>query len=473
MRDEQPFQRLSVVVNHSQKPGTLPLVLPSQRTVFDFASCGVWCLTMNREEALELLRGGKKGIAEWNRRQKTSLTWIPDLDSGPDLSKAAQFRAIASSKGWIPDLRGADLRGTTLKGADLRAASLWAAKLAGAKLGKTDLSVADLRDAHLRAADLSEAKLRGADLSRAHLSTTNLSGADLNTAKLIEADLREAKLIEADLSGADLRDAHLGAADLRGAKLIQANLTGAHLRETKLIDADLAGATMCSTVLGNIDISNHNELFSIVHRAASTVGVDTLKHSKGQIPDHFLRGCGLSDWEVLAAKLYDPTLKPPQIAELQNAIFQLRAEGPIYIGGVFISYSSEEAKLADKLYTNLQEKGIRVWLDRHAMIPGPTERQVFDAIRANDVVLLILSESAIKSDWVASELERAREREKQEERTIVCPVTIDDSWESMTSPAWTWLRRERHIADFSKWKTKAFTPAFAKLLKGLKLFYEQ
>jgi uncharacterized protein YjbI with pentapeptide repeats len=63
---------------------------------------------MNQRQALKLLQGGTKGIAEWNKRR----------ESGED----------------IPDLREADLG----------AANLSLAKLRGANLDHADLSHADL-----------------------------------------------------------------------------------------------------------------------------------------------------------------------------------------------------------------------------------------------------------------------------------------------------------------------------------------
>jgi len=48
------------------------------------------------------------------------------------------------------------------------------------------------------------------------------------------------------------------------------------------------------------------------------------------LSEEFLRGCGLSEWEILSAKLYDPHLESGEIAELQQKIFDELLNGEIF-----------------------------------------------------------------------------------------------------------------------------------------------
>ena len=96
------------------------------------------------------------------------------------------------------------------------------------------------------------------------------------------------------------------------------------------------------------------------------------------------------------------------------------------------------------------------------MVAGPLQKQVSRAIRLNDVVLLVLSEASIKSDWVENELDMARRKEKEENRDVLCPVALDESWkakafdlETDDRALWRTLTH-KNILDFSGWKTKAF-----------------
>jgi uncharacterized protein YjbI with pentapeptide repeats len=126
---------------------------------------------MDREEALRLLKGGERGVAEWNRRRAPGDR-IPDL-RGADLTRAK--------------LRVADLSGADLSEADLSEADLTAAHLRGAHLGGADLRGADLRGAHL-----SGAVLPGADFSGARCGYTTFGNVDLSDVKGLESITHDA-----------------------------------------------------------------------------------------------------------------------------------------------------------------------------------------------------------------------------------------------------------------------------------------
>src|SRR5271157_2699182 len=133
----------------------------------------------------------------------------------------------------------------------------------------------DLREGDLRAADL-----RGANLIEANLRGANLRGADLR---------------HADLSGADLHEAYLVRADLCRANLSRANLSSANLNGAVLGETDFTKAILKWTVLADVDLSTAKGLETVRHSGPSTIGVDTIYWSKGEIPDVFLRGAGLLD----------------------------------------------------------------------------------------------------------------------------------------------------------------------------------
>jgi len=212
------------------------------------------------------------------------------------------------------------------------------------------------------------------------------------------------------------------------------------------------------------------------HAGPSFISTDTLVRSKGHISEIFLRGCGLAPWEVLTAKLHDPNLNPYEISELQCQILDKRTHGPLFIGGVFISYSRTDGNFVDKLYKRLTSEGTSVWLDKHDMVAGPVQKQVQRAVRVNDVVVVILSAASINSDWVENELDMARQKEKEEKRDVLCPIALDDSWRSKMEPQESnrtlWLTlKQKNVLDFSEWTTEAFVPVYQKLVRGLKIYY--
>ena len=195
---------------------------------------------MDRDEAIKLLKGGKEGIAEWNRRRR--------LDEG------------------MPDLSGANLGG---------------ADFSGAILGGTELNAA---------------VLRGVVFSLANLTGADLIMADLRNARFIETTLIDANLHKANLSGAEFHAAFLRGAVLTLANLSDANLGYAVLNGTELRGADLSGAKCDDpqTLLMSI-FPTFKGLDSVEHRGPSTIGTDTLFRSKGKIPEVFLRGCGVPE----------------------------------------------------------------------------------------------------------------------------------------------------------------------------------
>jgi uncharacterized protein YjbI with pentapeptide repeats len=438
--------------------------------MIEWRRCGsAEIVDMDRDEAIKLLTGGQKGVRAWNK-------WREEREDLPNLSEA--------------DLSEADLRGADLREADRRVATLFNANLSRANLYRAHLVGADLSCANLNGANLSYANLTGADLNYAtpggaNFSYANLSGGDLSHAALSEADLRHADLSEADLRWADLSGANLGIANLSDADLSDANLrhadlsgailSGAILRRANLSDANLREASCWSTVFANVDLSNAKGLDSVTHIASSTVGIDTLFRSMGKIPEAFLRGCGLTPWEILAVRPYGPELTPAGFAEIQYQVFDAWTRGRSMINGCFVSYSHSDANFVDKLRDRLYREGVNVWLDRHDIVAGTIQEQVWRAIQFHHVVIMVLSKDSVRSDWVENELDMARNKEKAEARAVLCPISVDDAWKAKIKAGpgepsrqlWRTLQ-QKLVVDFSRWKTTAFEDSFQKLLRGLK-----
>ncbi len=140
-----------------------------------------------------------------------------------------------------------------------------------------------------------------------------------------------AGLVVADLTGADLRNA-----DLNSAVLIGANLTLAGLSGTEFGHSELAW-----TIFGNVDLSQSKGLDQARHLGPSTIGIDTIYKSKGQIPEQFLRGAGVPDDFITYAK-----------SLISN---------PIEFYSCFISYSSHDQAFLERLHADLIAKGLPCW----------------------------------------------------------------------------------------------------------------
>src|SRR5947207_1283585 len=133
---------------------------------------------------------------------------------------------------------------------------------------------------NFREADLVKVNLSAADLRGVHLGHASLIGADLTGAILDRADL-----FSADLTGANLVGTNLSGANLIGAILGSANLTGADFSRTIISD----------TIFTNIDSRDIKGLDTCIHEGPSSIGIDTIYQSKGDVPEAFLRGAGVPE----------------------------------------------------------------------------------------------------------------------------------------------------------------------------------
>ena len=233
---------------------------------------------MDREEAIRLLKSGREGVEEWNRR-KADGERIPRLDRA-NLNSAklcwVNDDALVAPLVLGPDIEDCvvDLEDTYLVGADLKNACLFHARFKKAMLSFAYLNNTDLRGARLENANLGFARLQNgnfegarlqdANLLAAHLEKANLCFARLENASLLSATLQEAMLKGAQLENANLSLAHLEGTNLEGACFKNANLLGAHLEKAELLDTHLDGANLRGVGTG------HYRLPLLVGRIAFT-----------------------------------------------------------------------------------------------------------------------------------------------------------------------------------------------------------
>lgn len=336
--------------------------------------------------------------------------------------------------GLMPDLRGADLSQADLRSADFHRA--W-------------LDTANLSLAHLRGANFDQASFKGADLYRANLISACLTRTNLHRANLTRSELARTNFGRADLSEADIGEAIL----------FETTLHGAHLGKTRLAE----------TILSNVDLTQTIGLDTCIHQAPSTIDYRTLQY--GLLPLAFLRGCGLSDWQIETAKLCQPSLSSEAIMTIGYDLIHLRQGQPaLQFHSCFISYNTRDEPLAKRLYTDLQENGVRCWFAPEDLKIGEKFRSRIDeAIHVHDRLLLILSGHSIASEWVEKEVETALEKEREAQQLMLFPIRVDDAvMQSKTGWAAD-IRRSRHIGDFTKWEDHdAYQQAFDRLLQDLR-----
>jgi uncharacterized protein YjbI with pentapeptide repeats len=410
----------------------------------------------------------KQGSAAWNAWRNESSALRPDLShanlSGVDLS--------------FTDLSGADLDGASLSQADLSRAKLRRVNASDADLHRANLGRADLFDANLSRADLSGANLNDADLSDASLRQVNLTGASLSRASLIRANFTGADLSDANLRGASLYGATLSATDLGRADLGGASLSAAIVVGADLGDADLSGALLTfaslrganlartvltdarigETVLADVDLRTAVGLETLRHFGPSTVGIDTLFRSHGEIPEAFLRDCGVPSSFIAYARSL--------------------AAAAIEYDSCFIGYSSKDRAFAERLRARMQTERLRVWSTPEDMDGGERiEEQIDRGGRSYDKLLLVISPHSMGSEWLKAEILKARQREALEKRRVLFPIRLvppDEirDWKCFDVETGRDLAREireHALAGFTGWKdAPCFEAEFARLLAELR-----
>jgi hypothetical protein len=156
-----------------------------------------------------------------------------------------------------------------------------------------------------------------------------------------------------------------------------------------------------------LDLSQAVGLDRCRHQGASIIDFHTLLKS-GSLPLNFLRGCGLPESLIT----YLPSL----------------LNRPFEYESCFISYSIKDQDFADRLYADLQNKGVRCWFAPHDVQGGKKLHEQIDAaIQVHDRLLLILSPNSTSSEWVMTEIAKARKREKREKRRMLFPVRLGTS----------------------------------------------
>lgn len=363
-------------------------------------------------EHFNLLRRGVQAWNEWREKE-------PDVE--PDLSSAKLSDIY---------LRGAYLAGVNLNRANLKRtnliqANLKRARLIGAKLNSADLTEAKLSDAILTAANLSEADLSRATISRTISTYTRFTGANL--------------------IGADLSDSNLTDADLSNTNLLYVDFRSAIFNRTNLTKASIGWV-----VFGNNDLSSVTGLERVIHRGPSTIGIDTIYQSKGEISELFLRRAGVPDNFIT------------YMGSLTGKAFEFYS--------CFISYSSKNHPFAERIYADLQNKGVRCWFAPEDLKIGDRIRVGIDeSIKKHDKLLLVLSEDSVASDWVEQEVETALLKERKEGRLVLFPIRLDDKIMEISAGWPALIRNTRNIGDFRQWKEHdSYQKSLDRLLRNLK-----
>lgn len=389
----------------------------------------------------------KQGVAAWNHWRDANPAFQPDLSR-------VNFWSLETSDPYLMESLWNVWR------LERQSYNLKNVNFASTKLRGACLSSADLRSARFHCADLSFADLRNATVDRAQFRDAKLKAVKMVGLHAVQADLRGADLEYSDLSGANLTGA-----DLTHSNLKSVNLTGAILD-----GADLSQSLLQWSLLVDVDLSQVKGLEAVRHYGASSIGMDTIEHSHGKIPESFLQGCGLSALEIEYVKLAVPGLEAEQVNVIVERIRQLRLQGGGQPGSCFIGFDLQNEEFARQIHADLQQHGIRCWfVPVHRKFGEPLRPTLDRQKRLRDKLIVILSETSIENEWLGEEVEAALQEETDENRLVVVPVRLDDAVMRAQEEWAAHLKRLRPIGDFLQWEDPVqYQRAFQQLLKVLR-----
>lgn len=406
------------------------------------------------------------GVDKWNLWRKQN----PDVK--PDLSRdSLRKRIIYNKDGSIKAIRDPFERITDnldLSGINFSKTDLHGRNLSGAYLPRSDLTGANLFSTMLVGANLD-----GAVLEKASLMFTDLSLASLKESNFYDASISISSFQEANLRGSKMRASTIDRCLFVGSDLTETDLRGATIfggdfrpSETVRISEPYSGADVNAAMFGDtcfldLDFRQFKNLEFTKHENRSYLSFESLYKSQAEIPTDFLRGIGFPE----ALIEYLPSL--------------VNSEKSIQFHSVFISYSTEDIRFVNRLFADLQNAGVRCWFAPHNIKGG---EKIFDqidrAIQFHDKLLLVLSESSMKSEWVNTEIYNAHKRELLDDRRVLFPVRLVSfekikNWKAFDADTGKDLARELReyfIPDFSDWGNRdSYRDALDKLLRDLRI----
>jgi hypothetical protein len=255
--------------------------------------------------------------------------------------------------------------------------------------------------------DLAEQDLKGINFAHVDLTRTVMRAADLSGATLYQADLYGADLRGCNLTSVGMQGSKLHRTDLRGGNLSGADMFRADFISAQVDEVNFAASRCLTTAFSDVDLTHAVGLASVTHEGPSSIDSSTLLRSRGPEAEGFFFSAGVPLALIAAAR-------------------RLSMSGPaLQFNSVFISYSSEDTVIAEKIYDALRSRGVRVWFAPRNMRGGQLLfDQIDEAIQVHDRLLVLLSEASLKSNWVKTELMRAWRRELTEHRRILFPVLL-------------------------------------------------
>jgi hypothetical protein len=172
--------------------------------------------------------------------------------------------------------------------------------------------------------------------------------------------------------------------------------------------------------------------------------------------------------EPIRLRISNPQICARNFLLVSNESDQIRKERKgKFMGHIFISYNHKDKEYAHKLTDDLQQRGFTVWIDARLDYGSQWPHEIQKHLDTCDAFILIMTPRSFASEWVQSELQRAKRKLKP-----IFPLLLEgeEPWLSTESTQYYDVR-EANLPDtrfYSALKRVASTGKNAETFPNLK-----
>ncbi|PWR69857.1 TIR domain-containing protein [Methanospirillum lacunae] len=101
---------------------------------------------------------------------------------------------------------------------------------------------------------------------------------------------------------------------------------------------------------------------------------------------------------------------------------------------IYLSYSSKDQEIAQKITTKLEAAGHQIWKDKYFKKGDNFIQQIIDVLNDINIFIVIISESSLKSEWVMQELSSIALVDLSSKISRILPILV----ENCSLPQYLW-----------------------------------
>lgn len=135
---------------------------------------------------------------------------------------------------------------------------------------------------------------------------------------------------------------------------------------------------------------------------------------------------------------------------------------------IFITYSNKDDDFVERLCTNLESFDLHVKFDKRVLKPGDSLIKLFGEIEHSDVLIPIISQNSISSNWVQKELRGAIIKEIEESEFKVIPTIKEgENWDKLKEQMPNDLFQAMRDKNYSRFDINPYSEELKALVESI------